>query len=85
MEDYTIMVSNNTWDFVPCLPGSNVMMCKWIFSHNFRVDGSLERYKARWVCQGFTQRPGIDYDDTFNTVVMSATVYTVISLAVSRD
>jgi hypothetical protein len=77
MEDYTIMVSNNTWDFLPFPPGSNVMTCKWIFSHNFCVDGSLERYKARWVCQGFTQQPGI--------VVMSATICTVISLAFSRD
>jgi hypothetical protein len=43
----------------------------------------LKRYKARWVLHGFTQRPGVDYDETFNPVVKSATVRTVLSLAVS--
>jgi hypothetical protein len=45
----------------------------------------LERYKAHWVLRGFTQRPGIDYDETFNPVVKPATVRTVLSLAVSRS
>jgi hypothetical protein len=45
----------------------------------------LERYKARWVLHGFTQRPGVDYDETFSPVVKSATVRTVLSLAVSRS
>jgi hypothetical protein len=44
----------------------------------------LEWYKACWVLHDFTQRPGIDYDETFSSVVKSATVRTVLSLAVSR-
>ena len=50
-----------------------------------RADGTLERYKARWVLRGFTQRPGMDYDETFNPVVKSATVRTVLLLALSRS
>jgi hypothetical protein len=45
----------------------------------------LEWYKARWVLRGFTQRPGVDYDETFSLVVKSATVRTVLSLAVSHS
>jgi hypothetical protein len=58
---------------------------KWIFKHKFHADGSLDRYKARWVLRGFTQRPGIDYDETFSPVVKPATVRTVLTLAHSRD
>jgi hypothetical protein len=44
---------------------------------------TLERYKARWVLRGFTQRPGVDYDETFSPVVKPATVRTVLSLALA--
>jgi hypothetical protein len=56
-----------------------------IFKHKFNSDGTLEWYKGRWVLRGFTQWPGIDYNETFNPVVKPATVRTVLSLTVSRS
>jgi hypothetical protein len=47
------------------------------------VDGSLDRYKARWILQRFTQRPGVDYNEAFSSVVKLATVRIVLTLAVS--
>jgi hypothetical protein len=47
------------------------------------VDGSLDRYKARWILQRFTQRPGVDYNEAFSFVVKLATVRIVLTLAVS--
>jgi hypothetical protein len=55
------------------------------FQAQFNSDGSLERYKARWVLHGFTQRPDVDYDETFSQVVKPATVRTVLSLVVSHS
>jgi hypothetical protein len=63
--------------------GCNVLTGKWIWTIKRRVDGTLERYKARWVLRGFTQRPGVDNDETFSPVVKPATVRTVLSLALS--
>jgi hypothetical protein len=62
-----------------------VVTGKWLFRHKLTSDGSLDRYKARWVLRGFTQRPRVDYDETFSPVVKFATVRTVLSLALSRD
>jgi hypothetical protein len=84
-EEYDALISNNTWDLVPHPVGSNIITVKWIFKHKFNFDNTLERYKARWVLRGFTQRPGIDYDKTFNPVVKPATAHTVFSLTVSRS
>jgi hypothetical protein len=85
MEEYAALLANHTWDLVPCPPGTNVVTGKWLFRHKLTSDGSLDRYKARWVLRGFTQRPGVDYDETFSPVVKFATVRTVLSLALSRD
>jgi hypothetical protein len=86
MEDkYRALLSNNTWDLVARPPGTNIVSGKWIFKHKLHPDGTLDRYKARWVVCGFTQRPGIDFDETFSPVVKPATVRTVLSLALSRQ
>jgi hypothetical protein len=84
MEEYATLVANQTWDLVPRSPGTNVVTDKWIWTHKRRADGTLERYKARWVLRGFTQRLGVDYDETFSPVVKPATVRTVLSLALAR-
>ncbi|XP_021309205.1 uncharacterized protein LOC110432736 [Sorghum bicolor] len=83
-EEYAALLANQTWDLVPRPPGSNIVTGKWIWTHKRRADGTLERYKARWVLRGFTQRPGVDYDETFSPVVKPATVRTVLSLALTR-
>jgi hypothetical protein len=75
----------DTWDLVSCPPGTNVVTGKWLFRHKLTSDGSLDCYKARWVLRGFTQRHGVDYDETFSPVVKFATVRAVLSLALSHD
>jgi hypothetical protein len=53
--------------------------------HKLCADGTLDRYKACWVLRGFTQRPGVNYHETFSLVVKLVTVHMVIATAVSRD
>jgi hypothetical protein len=84
-EEYATLLANHTWDLVPRPPGSIVVTGKWLFHHKLTSDDSLDRYKAHWVLRGFTQRPGVDYDETFNPVVKFATVLAVLSLALSRN
>ena len=84
-EEYDALMQNNTWSLVSRPAGTNVVTGKWIFRHKFHSDGSLARYKARWVLRGFTQRAGVDYDETFSPVVKPATIRVVLSLAVSAD
>jgi hypothetical protein len=62
-----------------------VVIGKWLFRHKLTSDGSLNRYKARWVLRGFTQHPRVDYDETFSLVVKFAIVRVVLSPALSRD
>jgi hypothetical protein len=45
-EEFAALITNNTWDLVPCPIGSNVITDMWIFKHKFNSDASLERYNA---------------------------------------
>jgi hypothetical protein len=84
-EEYGTLINNGTWELVPRPQGSNVVTGKWVFMHKLHADGTLDRYKACWVFRAFTQRPEVDYDETFSPVVKPATVHTVLATAVSRD
>jgi hypothetical protein len=84
-EEYDALITNSTWELVPRPVDSNAITSKWIIKHKFNSDGALKWYKDRWVLHGFTQRPGVDYDETFSLMVKPATVCMVLSLAVSRS
>jgi hypothetical protein len=81
LEEYTALMRNDTWSLVSRPAGVNVVTGKWIFRHKFHPDGSLARYKARWVLRDFTQQHGVDYGETFSPVVKLATIRLVLSIA----
>lgn len=83
-EEYSALISNKTWILVPRPPGANIINCIWLFKKKLNADGSLARYKARLVANARSQRPDIDYDETFSPVVKPATIRTVLSIAVTH-
>ncbi|XP_073362212.1 uncharacterized mitochondrial protein AtMg00820-like [Aegilops tauschii subsp. strangulata] len=83
-EEFDALRRNRTWQLVPRPPHANIIMGKWVFRHKTCPDGTLERYKSRWVVQGFRQRAGVEFTDTFAPIVKPGTIRTVLQLAVSR-
>jgi histone deacetylase 1/2 len=83
-EEHEALLQNQTWHMVP--PSSNkiVIDCKWVYRIKKRADGTIDRYKACLVAKGFKQRYGIDYEDTFSSVVKAATIKTFLAISASR-
>jgi hypothetical protein len=79
------ILSNNTWELVDLPRGCKPITCKWIFRKKLKSTGSIDKYKARIVVRGFTQRHGIDYFDTYSPVTKIATIRTLIALACIHD
>ncbi|GJT43845.1 ribonuclease H-like domain-containing protein [Tanacetum coccineum] len=84
-DEYNALVKNGTWILVPRSSDVNLVRSMWLFKHKFHADGTLSHYKARLVANGSNQQHGVDFDETFSLVVKSATIRTVLSLAVSRQ
>jgi hypothetical protein len=84
-EEFHVLMNQHTWSLVPRPVGANMVTGKWIFWHKLHSNGSLSRYKARWVVHGFTQQQGIDFDETFSPVIKPSTIRVVLTIAVSND
>ena len=72
---------NQVWDLVPPPKDCKVVGSKWVFKCKLGENGLVERFKARVVAQGYSQRAGIDYEETFSPVVRFESVRSVIALA----
>ncbi|MCI05130.1 retrovirus-related pol polyprotein from transposon, partial [Trifolium medium] len=84
-EELAALEANNTWSVQPLQQGKKAVGCRWIYKVKYRADGSLDRYKARLVAQGFTQQAGIDFLDTFSPVAKLTTVRILLSLAAQKQ
>ncbi|KAL0796991.1 hypothetical protein Bca101_068368 [Brassica carinata] len=58
---------------------------KWVFVRKRNENGEVVRYKARLVAQGFSQRPGINYEETYSPVVDETTFRFLISLTIREN
>ncbi|KAH9725664.1 hypothetical protein KPL70_007964 [Citrus sinensis] len=59
--------------------------CKWIYKRKKGVDRRLETFKARLVAEGFTQKEGINYEETFSPVAMLKSIRILLSIAAVLD
>jgi len=69
------------YEIVPQPKGCKVIGSKWVFWIKRGPDGSVQKYKACVVAQGFTQIEGLDYDETFTPVAKFPSFHTVLALA----
>lgn len=58
-------IKRNIFTLVPKPTNQKVILCRWHLKKKFNLDGSLNKFKARLFAHGFTQREGIDYNETF--------------------
>ncbi|GJR57865.1 ribonuclease H-like domain-containing protein [Tanacetum coccineum] len=76
---------NNTYLLVGLPPGIKVIGCKWNWKVKYKSSGEIYRYKARLMAKGYSQREGIDYEETFSHVVKMVTVRCLIALHVQNN
>lgn len=61
--------ANGTWVEEVPPQGTNIVTSKWVFKVKYHSDGSVDKFKARLVARGFSQKYGVDYEDTFAPTV----------------
>ena len=80
-EEYHSIMKNDVWNMVPRPKDKAVVSSKWIFKIKHVENGSIEKYKARFVACRFSQKEGIDYEETFAPIERYASIRSIMALA----
>ena len=84
-EEMKSMHDNDVWDLVQLFEGLKPIGCKWIFKIKRDSKDNTKRYKTRLVAKGFTQREGIDYNETFSPLSLKDSFRIIIALVAHFD
>ena len=78
-------IENATFSIVDCPADAKVVGSRFVFNKKYDSQGKLERCKARWVAQGFSQEEGVHFFETFAPTPNVAAFRTLLTMAVQKD
>ena len=83
--EYKALMENDTWDLVELPEGRQAVGSKWVFKVKHDSCGRIERFKGRLVAKGYSQKYGIDFEETFAPVVRFSSVRALLAFGVSNN
>ena len=82
VEECVSILKNNVWEMVTRPTNKSVMASIWLFKVKHVADGSIGKYRARFVAKGLSQVEGNEYEEIFSLVSMHSSIRSIISLSV---
>ena len=54
---------------------------KWLYKIKHATNNNIEKYKERFVARGFSQKEGVDYEETFAPIARYTSIRTTLAIA----
>jgi len=84
-EEMAAHQERQTWELVHASVDANVAGSRWAYDYKTNSDGEVNRYRAIFCLQGFTQHMGVDYDEVYAPCPAKATVRAVLTVVANQD
>ena len=81
IKEYLSIIKNDVWEVVSILKNKSVVSSKCIYKTKHSLDENIEKYKARFIARGFSQKEGINYKETFAPVARYTSIRPILALA----
>lgn len=81
VEDYSSIMKNSVWEVVPQPKDKSVVGLRLLYKIKHATDSSVEKFKVRFVAKGFSQKEGVNYDETLAPVARYSSIRAIISIA----
>ncbi|KAL0394343.1 UNVERIFIED_CONTAM: Retrovirus-related Pol polyprotein from transposon RE2, partial [Sesamum latifolium] len=79
------MGTNQVWTLVDPPKCVRPVGCKWVYKRKLGADGEVTTFKAKLVAKGYTQRPGVDFEETYSPVAMAKSIRILLAIAAWYD
>jgi hypothetical protein len=75
---------NQVWELVEPPPNCKPIVTKWVWKNKEGENGEVVRNKSRLGAQGYSQKEGIDYDETFAPVAHLEAISILLDFSVAK-
>jgi hypothetical protein len=76
---------NKTWELIIHPKGKISLPSIWVFEIKTKLDGSIDKFKARLIARGFSQIQSVDYIKSFSHVVKLNSIKVLLVIAIQYD
>jgi hypothetical protein len=75
---------NQVWELVDPPPGYKTIGTKWVWKNKEGEKGEVVRNKSRFVAQGYSQKEGIDYEETFAPIARLQAIRILLAFSMAK-
>ena len=86
-KEISTLIKHGTWELVSIddVPRDRkIVKSRFVYTIKYNRDGTIERFKSRFVACGYSQIKGFDYTDTFSATLRSTSFRLLCALAAGK-
>lgn len=84
-EEMDSLKTSKVWELVEVPKNSTIVENKWVYKLKTDTNGNIQKFRARLVAKGFSQREGIDFNETFSPVVRFDSIRILLTVIVQEN